>query len=266
VKPMIAWFPPVALVAIGAFSAHADIEVLDRPMWIFPGQPFRICLRQAAGSGVLEVTVPENLELFDAVVMNNTHERDPMLPRDIGLLSAAEQAEAREREPVLKKSLLEFVAGGKGLVGIHGATAGNVQWPEFVELFGAQYNGHFMNSFWVAPTEKDHPLVAFLGGESFELYDEFYMFRKPGTREPFSPERFRVLLKLDTSKTKDPGRRDDGFYAVTWVRPYGKGRIFYCSLGHTAKAYMTPAVLKHYLAGIQYATGDLKADASVKAE
>jgi len=71
-------------------------------------------------------------------------------------------------------------------------------------------------------------------------------------------------LRLDVSKTDDPGRRDDKNYAVTWIRPYGTGRIFYCSLGHTARAYMSPAVLKHYLAGIQYAVGDLKADASVE--
>jgi type 1 glutamine amidotransferase len=49
---------------------------------------------------------------------------------------------------------------------------------------------------------------------------------------------------------------------VSWVRPYGKGRVFYCTLGHAKTAYTNPAVMKHYLAGIQFAIGDLKADAS----
>jgi len=219
---------------------------------------------EAVLSGNPTMFLPENLEHFDAVVMNNTHERHPMLPQDMSGLSAAEQAEARTREPLLKKSLLRFISEGKGIVGVHGATAGNVQWPEFVELFGAQYNGHFTNNFWVTPTEPDHPLVSFLDGKSFEVFDEFYFFRKGLTREPFSADQYRVLLRLDVSKTDDPGRRDDKNYAVTWIRPYGTGRIFYCSLGHTARAYMSPAVLKHYLAGIQYAVGDLKADASVE--
>lgn len=218
---------------------------------------------EAVSSGDPEVFLPDNLKQFDAVVMNNTHERSPMLPQDMVGLSAGEQAKAKAREPFLQKSLLRFVTRGKGIVGVHGATAGNVQWPEFVKLFGAQYSGHFSSDFWVAPVEPDHPLVSFLDGESFEVYDEFYFFRNALTREPFSANKFRVLLRLDVSKTEDPGRRDDKTYAVTWIRPYGRGRVFYCSLGHTAAAYTSPAVLKHYLAGIQYGVGDLKADASI---
>jgi type 1 glutamine amidotransferase len=69
-----------------------------------------------------------------------------------------------------------------------------------------------------------------------------------------------VLYSLDLSKTPDPGRRADGDYVVSWIRPYEQGRIFYTSLGHCATAYTNPAVLKHYLAGIQYAIGDLPAE------
>jgi len=206
------------------------------------------------------IFLPERLKQFDAVVMNNTHERYPMLPWDMESLSPAKQAEARQREPVLKQSLLDFVAGGKGLVGIHGATAGNVQWPEFVKLFGAQYTSHFTDTVWVKPEEVEHPLCAFLGGKSFQVHDEIYLFRKALTREPFARDGVRVLLSLDVSRTEDPGRRDDQDYLVSWVRPYKKGRIFYTSLGHSATAYATPAVLQHYLAGIQYAAGDLEAD------
>ena len=42
----------------------------------------------------------------------------------------------------------------------------------------------------------------------------------------------------------------------------GKGRIFYCSLGHNREVYWNPAVVRHYLAGIQYALGDLQVDAT----
>ena len=58
----------------------------------------------------------------------------------------------------------------------------------------------------------------------------------------------------------DPNRRDDKLYAVSWVRPHGKGRLFYCSLGHIAATYKTPQVLRHYLAGIQFAIGDLNGE------
>lgn len=71
-----------------------------------------------------------------------------------------------------------------------------------------------------------------------------------------------MLLSLDLNKTKDPGKRVDKDYAVGSVRPYGKDRVFYCSLGHTAAAYCIPQVFERYLAGIQFAVGDLEADAT----
>lgn len=54
------------LVAIlSVQGAWAELKILDRPMWVFPGQPFRVALEQPAGAGTLQVTVPANLELYD---------------------------------------------------------------------------------------------------------------------------------------------------------------------------------------------------------
>ena len=52
----------------------------------------------------------------------------------------------------------------------------------------------------------------------------------------------------------------DKDFPMSWIRPYGKGRVFYCGLGHFVYIYWNAAVLEHYLAGIQYALGDLKAN------
>jgi hypothetical protein len=38
--------------------------------------------------------------------------------------------------------------------------------------------------------------------------------------------------------------------------------VYYSNLGHNEATYWEPRVLKHFLAGIQYACGDLKADAT----
>lgn len=45
--------------------ATADITVLDRPLWIFPGQFFRVCLQQPEGSGPLTTATPANLQAID---------------------------------------------------------------------------------------------------------------------------------------------------------------------------------------------------------
>jgi hypothetical protein len=47
---------------------------------------------------------------------------------------------------------------------------------------------------------------------------------------------------------------------ISWVKTLGKGRIFYCSLGHNDQIFWNPAVLQHYLDGIQFAFGDYKVD------
>jgi len=52
-----------SLVCVPAI--RAELKVLDKPLWIFPGQQFRVCLEQPAGSGELKVEVPPTLELFD---------------------------------------------------------------------------------------------------------------------------------------------------------------------------------------------------------
>jgi len=190
---------------------------------------------------------PEKLREFDAVCFNNT----------TGELFD---------DPALKKSLLEFVKGGKGIVGIHAATDCFYKWPEFGEMMGGYFHGHpwgANDTVTLKIEEPDHPLCAPFEGQTFVVTDEIYQFR-----EPYSREKLRVLLSLDTSKTdmkKGGIHRTDGDFAVSWVRQYGKGRVFYCSLGHREDIFWNPTVLRHYLAGIQYACGDLKADAAPSA-
>jgi len=217
---------------------------------------------EATSSGDPALFLPESLRRFDAVVMNNTHERTPMLPWDFEQLTPQEQAAAKEREPLCTKSLVDFVASGGGLVGIHGATAIRDELKELAQMYGGQIMGHRGGIWWIKPEEPMHPLCAPLGGQSFEVRDEIYVFRKPLSREPMSREGVRVLLSLDLGKTEDPGLRTDGDYAISWIRNFGKGRVFYCTLGHAKTAYTNPMVMKHLLAGIQFATGDLPADAT----
>ena len=78
----------------------------------------------------------------------------------------------------------------------------------------------------------------------------------------------RVLLTVDLDDPKVEPRpwtgytRADKIYPVSWIRTYGKGRVFYTSIGHMPETFMTPSLVGHMLAGVQYALGDLKADAT----
>jgi type 1 glutamine amidotransferase len=203
---------------------------------------------------------PDALKPFDAVCMLNTT-GELFLPPDFNDLLDAEKTQAQQRDARLKKSLLDFVKGGKGLVGIHAATDCFYQWPEYGELMGGYFDFHPWNEeVFVKLDEPNHPLVAMFEGQPFSVADEIYQFK-----DPYSRQRLRVLLSLDTSRTnmkKDGIKRADKDFAVSWVREYGAGRVFYCSLGHRDDVFWNPKVLRHYLAGIQFAFGDLPAPAT----
>ncbi|NLO07372.1 MAG: hypothetical protein GX131_16205 [candidate division WS1 bacterium] len=53
------------LIILAAPGAWAELQILDEPLWVFPGQIFRIALGQPAGSGALAVEHPANVEMFD---------------------------------------------------------------------------------------------------------------------------------------------------------------------------------------------------------
>jgi len=198
----------------------------------------------------------ESLGGYDALMMNNIHEQNPFLPEGFGNLPKPKQDEARARDAAVKESILAFVRGGKGIAGIHAATAALQKWPEYGEMMGGYYGGHIMQDVAVKLDDPGHPVNACFGGKGFTIFEEPYI-----SRDPYSRKRLHVLLSLDLERMKDPGKRPDKDYAVSWVRRYGKGRVFYCTLGHCAQTYWNPMYLRHVLAGVQFVMGDLEADA-----
>ena len=96
-------------------------------------------------------------------------------------------------------------------------------------------------------------------GQGFKLRDEIYRTDPP----LYTRDKLRVLMSLDLSDPttgKVRGLKEtDADTGITWVRDWGRGRVFYCSLGHNHSIFMNPTLLEHYLRGIQFAMGDLKA-------
>ncbi|MDE0934354.1 MAG: ThuA domain-containing protein [Mariniblastus sp.] len=201
---------------------------------------------------------PESLNQFDAVIMLNTTGKlflpKPM-PKD-----PAEKAKALEREKRLKKSLVDFVKGGKGLAGTHSATDTYKNWKEYNDMMGGAFDGHpWHEPVPVRLLDASHPLNKVFKGEGFTITDEIYQFREDTAK----PSDRRLLLTLDPGfKKLNKGKRKDRNYPISWIDKYGEGRIFYCSLGHRDEIYYNPVILEHYLAGFQYAIGDLDADAT----
>lgn len=206
----------------------------------------------------------DRLAGFDAVCFLSTT-LEVFLPKKevFGRMSPAEQAEARERDARLKANLMAFVKGGKGFVGIHAATDTFYDWPEYGKMINGCFDGHPWNantpvSIKVEPGQENHPLVAMMEGKNLEFKEEIYQLR-----DPYDSKAVHMLMRLDTEKTDMtlPGiKRKDNDFGVSWARHWEKGRVFYTSIGHNHEMFWHPKVLRHYLAGIQWALGDLRAE------
>ncbi len=196
----------------------------------------------------------DSLKNYDAVVLVNTT-GDWLRPRaeQFNRLSDEEKADWEKREAEYKQALLDFVRGGKGLVGFHAASDCHYGWQEFGEMIGGYFDGHpWHEEVGIIVEEPGHTLCKVFDEPRFTITDEIYQFKAPYDRN-----RMRVLLKLDGDITElERGKRDDDDYAVSWVREEGDGRVFYGSLGHREAIYQNPKIMKFYLDGIQYALGD----------
>jgi enterochelin esterase-like enzyme len=67
-------------------------------------------------------------------------------------------------------------------------------------------------------------------------------------------------LPLPANLARVVNSGDDKDFPLAWVKSYGKGRVFFSAFGHSDSTYWNPTVLRHDLAGIQHARGDLPAD------
>ncbi len=193
----------------------------------------------------------ESFKQFDAVFLNNT----------VGNMFD---------DPVLRENLMQFVYGGGGLMGVHGTSVGFTRWPgavedwpEFALMLGARGAAHRepKERVFIKLDDPGHPLNRVFGGHGFEYRDEFFRFH-----EPYSRDRVRVLLSIDTQKTdldQGPHRghreRADNDYALAWVRSCGRGRVFYSTIAHNPDVFFDPLMLKFYLGAAQFALGDLPA-------
>jgi len=203
---------------------------------------------EIAVSDDMSIFNPKGLGPFDAVCFNNSNRMD-------------------FKNEAMRKSLMDFVKSGKGIVGVRAATTnfsskrpvGSVDWPEAARMIGGIFAGHHWRSgqgkWAVKIDDPAHPLNAAFAGKGFKIADEIYYY------ENFQKNSVRVLLSLDFSDPKTAKvRKNQTYVPISWIRHWGKGRVFYCSLGHDNDVFWNPAVLKHYLDGIQFALGDLPVD------
>ena len=206
---------------------------------------------------------PDAIQQFDAICFLSTTQ-DVLSPHPSVLknMSEEEKKAAQEKTVRLRKSLMDFIESGKGFVGIHAATDTLYNMPEYGRMIGGYFDGHPWTQgsdvqIDVEKGQEKHPLTVMFEGQSMNFKEEIYQHK-----DPYSSKTNHMLLRLNVEKSAQVKKinRADGDIGVAWARNHAKGRVFYCSLGHNHEMYWNDKILSHYLAGIQWAMGDLKAE------
>lgn len=175
----------------------------------------------------LDAFLPERLQGFDLVVFFNT----------LGEISEEQ-----------KRGIMSFVAGGKGIAGFHSAADSFRGDPDWDALFGGHFIGHPpYRTFQVSILKTDHPITN--GVEEFMTTDEQYLMDYDSRVEVLCAALHR-----------------GEWMPAAWVKKWGKGRVFYTTLGHDAKACTNEHFQSLLLRGCLWAAGQADLEPAGKAE
>jgi type 1 glutamine amidotransferase len=155
-----------------------------------------------------------------------------------------------------EQAFKNYVLGGGGFVGIHGALFGpsacEDKWAWYGELCCVTFKNHSA----VVPAavdveDRSNPSTVGLPG-TWRRTDEWYNYE--GTPRG----KARVLATVDESSYKGGTVGPD--HPISWCRAVGKGIMWYTAMGHTKESFREPLFLQHILGGIELAAGVRHAD------
>jgi len=137
------------------------------------------------------------------------------------------------------KPMLEAVKAGVGIAGVHGGMGDSFrQETEYQFMVGGQWVAHPGGDgveYTVRIVDHDHVITE--GLTDFDVSSEkYYMHVDPANH---------VLAVTDFDGADVP---------IAWTKTYGKGRVFYCSLGHVAQVFeQDPQILEMVTRGMVWA-------------
>ncbi len=224
----------------------------------------------AQNSGAFEVTLSKDytvfyknkISKFDVIILNNTNShgerRDlfwDIFNKDATLSIKQKTKKAKE----LEDNIIQFVKKGKGLMLLHGAIVMQNNSIDFSDMTGGSFDYHPpQQELHVKLVDPNHPLVSSFDSEGFVHYDEPYFFKNAYYRYDFRP---LLYIELDKIKMKRERPKDKIKY-VSWIKRYGRGRVFYSSPSHNAQSYENPKMLQFLTNGLLYSAGLIECDDS----
>lgn len=183
-----------------------------------------------------EVEVSDTLDTYlDAEKMSNLN-----LVVPIWTMSQISQEQER--------GLLDAIAGGVGLAGWHGGMADSFRNSvDYQWMVGGQWVAHPGNiiDYEVNITNHEDPITA--GLDDFKMHSEQYYMHVDPSNEVLATTTFNTEVAPWVNGTVMP---------VVWKRMWGKGRVFYSSLGHVASDFDVPEAKEIERRGMLWAARD----------
>jgi type 1 glutamine amidotransferase/mono/diheme cytochrome c family protein len=163
-----------------------------------------------------------------------------------------------------KQGFVDGIKSGKAFIGIHAAADTLHNFKPYVEMLGGEADGAAWNEkATVRVADRKHPASGPFDLR-FEVAEEFYQF-KNWKRDDVHP-----LMVLDPSNDErakkdgkgffERGARTDKDYAVSWLKEYGQGRVFYSGLGNAEDVWRDENFQQQLFAGIRWTLGLVSAD------
>lgn len=178
-----------------------------------------------------KATIPSNIAVLE----------DPDLAKKYDLIFAYNQSAWTKITDRQIEGLLSFVRNGGALVAIHSATETFQANPEYVRMLGGSFVKHEpYREMHILRIEGDHPILD--GITSFAIPDEFYY------HDQCDLEDKHVLLVCQSPD-------DQRVHPIAWTKMYGKGRVFFTSLGHSVESCSNASHLRIVTQGIAWAAG-----------
>lgn len=153
----------------------------------------------------------ENLNKFDAIYFDSTVGELPFPSRD---------------------DFFKWVSDGHAVIANHAGSDSMHQTPEYAKMLGGEFQRHYSQAVGtIVNFDAKHPATANWGAMR-EIHEELYMFR------PNNYDRTQVhtlLTMVEQPADGNPNGLAPGspvWYPVSWTKMYGKGRVFFTSLGH----------------------------------
>lgn len=139
-----------------------------------------------------------------------------------------------------KLGLMNFVASGKGFIGIHSASVSFMENPEYLAMLGGKFTGHSpYHEFTVSIKDKEHPITQ--GLSDFKIRDELYY-------HDYDPRVHTLCVALWEGIA----------WPMAWTKQWGKGKVFFLALGHDAAAFSDSNFQKLVIRGVDWVTSEEK--------